>query len=148
MNFKKIIKYLTHLLPWFLSSIIFKIDTNYYNNLNLPFFAPPSFIFPIVWTIIFILISISTYIVLSKSNTNYKIYLTINYLAVQSYTLCFFIIKNNLLSLADTLIVLISSLYLYIETKLIDKQASIYLIPYIIWNIFATILSLSIVYLN
>ena len=148
MNFKKIIKYLLITLPWFLSSIIFKIDTNYYKTLNLPIFAPPSYIFPIIWTILFILIGISIYQTISKSNSTYKIYLTINYLSNQFFTLCFFTIKNNFLSFVDCLIVLISSMYLYIETKDINKNAAKYLIPYIIWNIYATILSFSILCLN
>ena len=148
MNFKKIIKYLLITLPWFLSSLIFKIDTNYYKSLNLPPFAPPGFIFPIVWIILFILIGISIYQTISKSNSTYKIYLTINYLSNQLFTLCFFTIKNNFLSFADCLIVLISSMYLYIETKDINKNAAKYLIPYIIWNIYATILSFSILCLN
>ena len=148
MNFKKIIKYLLITLPWFLSSLIFKIDTNYYKSLNLPPFAPPGFIFPIVWIILFILIGISIYQTISKSNSTYKIYLTINYLSNQFFTLCFFTIKNNFLSFADCLIVLISSMYLYIETKDINKNAAKYLIPYIIWNTYATILSFSILCLN
>ena len=69
MNFKKIIKYLLITLPWFLSSLIFKIDTNYYKTLNLPIFAPPSYLFPIVWIILFILIGISIYQTISKSNS-------------------------------------------------------------------------------
>lgn len=148
MKYKNIIKYILCLLPWFLSSIIFKIDTNYYKNLNLPFFAPPTIIFPIVWTIIYILISISIYNSIDKSNKNYKLYLIINYISNQLYTFYFFIIKNNLLALIDCLIVLISSVYLYIETKSIDKKSSKYIIPYIIWNLFATLLSFTIFIIN
>ena len=93
MNYKNIIKYLLCLLPWFISSIIFKVDTNYYQTLSLPFFAPPTIIFPIVWTILFILISISIYQTIDNSNNNYKLYLLINYLSNQLYTFCFFTIK-------------------------------------------------------
>ena len=148
MKYKKIIKYLLILLPWFISSIIFKVDTTYYKNLNLPFFAPPPIIFPIVWTILYILLAISIYMVINNSTTNYKIYLFINYLSNQLYTLCFFVIKNNFLAFTDCLIVFISSLYLYIETKNIDNKSSKYLIPYLIWNGFATILSLAIFIMN
>ena len=148
MNYKKIIKYLLCLLPWFISSIIFKIDTKYYKNLNLPFFAPPPIVFPIVWTILYILIAISIYKVIKNSTSNYKIYLFINYLSNQLYTLCFFVIKNNFLAFADCLIVFVSSLYLYFETKKLDSKSSIYLIPYLIWNLFATILSLAIFIIN
>ncbi len=148
MNYKNIIKYLLCLLPWFASNIIFKTDTNYYKSLNLPFFAPPTIIFPIVWTIIFILISISIYQTFSNSSNNYKLYLLINYLSNQLYTFFFFTIKNNFLAFIDCLIVLISSIYLYKETKNINKNASKYLIPYIIWNIFASVLSLTIFLTN
>ena len=34
---------------------------NYTNNLIKPFFAPPKFIFPIIWTILYILMGISSY---------------------------------------------------------------------------------------
>ena len=148
MNYKNIIKYLLCLLPWFISSIIFKVDTNYYQTLSLPFFAPPTIIFPIVWTILFILISISIYQTIDNSNNNYKLYLLINYLSNQLYTFCFFTIKNNLLAFIDCIIVLISSIYLYKETKSVDESSSKYLIPYLIWNLFATILSLTIFIMN
>ena len=148
MNYKNIIKYLLCLLPWFISNIIFKVDTNYYKSLNLPFFAPPPIVFPIIWTIIFILISISIYQTISNSKNNYKFYLLVNYLSNQLYTFFFFTIKNNFLAFIDCIIVLISSIYLYNETKNIKKKSEKYLIPYIIWNIFATILSLTIFIIN
>ena len=148
MNYKKIVNYLLCLLPWFISSIIFRVDTNYYKNLNLPFFAPPGIVFPIVWTVLYILISISIYKVIKNSTSNYKIYLLINYLSNQLYTLCFFVIKNNFLAFCDCLIVFISSLYLYVETKNMNNKVSLYLIPYLIWNGFATILSLAIFIMN
>ncbi len=150
MKYKKIIRFLICLLPWFISSLIFKVDTQYYKSLNLPFFAPPSIIFPIIWTILYILISISIYIISYKDNisSNYKIFLGINYLSNQLYTLCFFIIKNNFLAFCDALIVFLSSLYLYLETKKYDENASKMIIPYILWNLFATILSFSIFIIN
>ena len=148
MNYKKIFKYLICLLPWFIGSILFRSDTNYYNSLTKPFFAPPSILFPIVWTILFILVATSIYNVIDKGDSNYKKYLLINYISNQLYTFFFFTIKNNFLGLIDCIIVLISSIYLYKETKNINESSSKLLIPYIIWNIFATILSASILFLN
>lgn len=148
MYFKKFLKYLTYLLPWFISALLFKSDSSYYYSLNLPFFAPPPFIFGIVWPILYILITISIYNTYKDSTTNYKIYLIINYLSNQLYSFCFFTLKDNFLSLVDTIIVLISSLYLYVETKTINQKYSKYLIPYIIWNIFALILIFTIFIMN
>ena len=150
MNYKKIIRFLILLLPWFISSIIFRVDTSYYKSLRLPFFAPPSILFPIVWTVLYILITISVYIISYRNDidSNYKITLLINYLSNQLYTLFFFIIKDNFLALCDALTVFISSLYLYLESKKYDNRSGNLLIFYIIWNLFATILSISIFILN
>ena len=148
MKFKKFLVYLLFLLPWFISNLLFKIDTAYYQSLDRPWFAPPPIIFGIVWPILYALIAYSIYKTWSNSNSNYKIYLVINYIANQLYTLFFFVLKNNFLSLVDTIIILISSLYLYIETKNLNKEKEKYLIPYILWNIFALILVFTIFITN
>ncbi len=148
MKYNKIVRYLMFLLPWFISSIIFRVDTNYYNNLNLPVFAPPSILFPIVWTLLYVLISIALYIVYDNSSGNYKKLLFVNYLSNQLYTLFFFIIKSNFLALADALVVFVSSIFLYWETKKYSDKASYLLVLYVLWNLFATILSISILFLN
>ena len=139
--FKNVVRFLMYLLPWFISSIIFRVDTSFYDSINKPFFAPPGIVFPIVWTILYILIAIGIY---NNKNKNIEYYksLIINYFSNQIYTFLFFVIKSPFIAFIDTLVVLISSLFLYNETK------SKWFIPYIIWNVFATILSLSVYLLN
>ena len=56
MNFKKIGKFLLYLLPWFLSALLFRSDSSYFNSLNRPFFAPAPWLFGIVWPILYIFI--------------------------------------------------------------------------------------------
>ena len=148
MNLKKIGIFLLYLLPWFISAILFRSDSSYYNNLNLPFIAPPPFLFGLIWPILYLLISYSIFKVYNNSNSDYKKTLLINYISNQLFSFFFFTIKNNPLSLIDTIIVLISSIYLYKKTKLIDEKYSKYLIPYIIWNIYALILILTITAMN
>lgn len=142
------IKYLLFLLPWFISSILFKSSTMYYESLSLPFFAIPSYLFGIVWTILYILIAISIFIVYENSNKEYKKYLLINFIFNQLFTFFFFTLRNNFLSLIDVIVTLISAIYLYNETKLQNKKASYFLIPYIIFSIYALLLILSINLLN
>ncbi len=139
---KKIFKFVLLLLPWFISAIIFKVDTTYYKSLNLPFFAPPPIVFAIVWPILYVLITLSI-IKQKDKDLNYYKSLIINYFSNQTYTFFFFTIKSPFIALIDTIIVLISSLFLYI-----NSNKSKLLIPYIIWNIFATILSISIYLMN
>lgn len=149
---KKILIFLACLAPWFLSSII-PLNYKYYETINKPFFAPPKIFFPIAWTIIYILIAITIYTVIRSYKlkdipTNYKITLLINYIFNQSYTLIFFGLNNNFLGFISCIATLISALFLYEETSLINSKMSKLLYPYIILLVFATILSLSIYLLN
>ena len=148
MNFKKIGLFILYLIPWFISAILFRSNPNYYNTLNQPFFAPPPWLFGIIWPILYLLITYSIYNIYKYSNKDYKKALLINYISNQLFSFFFFTIKNNFLSLIDTIIVLISSIYLYRLTNQIDKKYSKYLIPYIIWNIFASILILAFFAMN
>ena len=137
----KIFKFLLYLLPWFISSIIFKIDTYFYDSLNKPFFAPPSTFFKVIWPILYRTFAIALYKNQNKSLNYYKS-LIINYFSNQIYTFLFFTIKSPFIAFVDSIIVFISSLFLYNETK------SKWIIPYIVWNLFATTLVLSIYLMN
>ena len=149
---KIFLKFLLILIPWFIGGLIFRSDTIFYKSLNKPVFAPPSIVFPIVWTILYILIALSIYLILKnnklKNIPNYTKSLIINYFSNQVFSFLFFTIKSPFLALINTFIVLISSLFLYYESKELNKVAAKLLIPYIIWNIFATILIIFIFFMN
>ena len=149
---KKIIIFISCILPWFLNNII-PVDYSYYDTIKKPFFAPPSIFYPIAWTIIYILIAITIYTIIQSYKIkdipkNYKITLIINYIFNQSYTILFFGLKNNFLGFISCLGTFLSALFLYEETSLINSKISKLLHPYIILSLFATILSLSIYLLN
>ena len=145
---KRILRFLLILLPWFIGGILFRSDGIFYKNLNKPFFAPPGFLFGIIWPILYILIAISIYKIYDNNTRDYNKSLIINYFSNQIFSFLFFTIKSPFLALIDTIIVLISSLFLYCETKELNENSSKYLIPYIIWNAFASILIISIFFLN
>lgn len=149
---KKIFIFILCLLPWFLNNII-PVDYEYYSKINKPFFAPPTIFYPIAWTLIYTIIAITTYNIIISNKikdipTSYKITLLINYLFNQSYTLVFFGLKNNFLGFTSCLGTLLSALFLYEETSLLNNKISKLLYPYIALSLFATILSLSIYLLN
>ena len=149
---KKIVKFLIIALPWFIGGLLFRSDTVFYKELNKPSFAPPSIVFPIVWTILYILIATSIYLIYKdnhyKDIPNYNKTLLINYFSNQIFSFLFFTIKSPFLALIDTIIVFISSLFLYYESKELNKTSARLLIPYIAWNLFATILIISIFFIN
>lgn len=144
---KKIFKFLGILLPWFIGGIIFRSNQIFYKSLNKPFFAPPGWLFAIIWPILYILIAISIYKVKDK-NKDYLKVLIINYFSNQIFSFFFFTIKSPFIAMVDTIIILISSLYLYLESKKDNKLSANLLIPYILWNIFASILIISVYIMN
>ncbi len=128
------------------SLFTFSAIPTWYATLNKPFFSPPNFIFGPVWTILYILLGISLYLVWIKEKvpTVFWIQLLLN--AV--WSIIFFGLKNPLLALVD-IVALWIAIFLTIKAFYkINKLAGNLLIPYLIWVAFATILNLSIVILN
>lgn len=121
-----------------------------YSFLQKPFLAPPSILFPIMWTILYILMGISYGILDSnnlidtKQNIIYYLQLFVNAL----WSIFFFTLKWRLFSfiwiiLLDLLvIIMIFSFYKK------NKIAGLIQIPYLLWVLFASYLNLSIYLLN
>ena len=83
-----------------------------------------------------------------KDTPDYNKALLINYFSNQAFSFLFFTLKSPFLALIDTFIVFISSLFLYYESKELNKTSAKLLIPYIIWNLFALILIITIFFMN
>lgn len=149
---KNIFLYLILLIPWFFSSLLFNSSIAFFDRINLPFFALPKSLYGIAWTILYMLIAYSTFLIFKyykpKEIKSYSVSLIINYLFNQLFLFSFFYLENTFLGFINTVAILLSSLFLYIETKDIDNKASKYLKPYIIFNIYAFILSMTIYFMN
>ena len=111
----------------------------------------PAVVFPIVWSILYLLMSISYYIV-SNSNSAYKdeaktayiLQLIINSL----WSLIFFGFEAYLLAFIWIIILLISVFVMIAYFYKVNKTAAYLQIPYILWIIFAGYLNLGIYFLN
>jgi len=121
-----------------------------YQTFNRPPLSPPGYIFPIVWSILYLLMGLS-YLIFKNNNNYTKKESTIYYLQLGVnllWTIFFFVLKWRLFSIFWTILLLLLVIYLvklfYEKTKL-----SSYLnIPYIIWLIFATYLTIGVYILN
>lgn len=147
---KKTALFIGLLFPWFISSL-FALDTSFYNEINLPRFAPTPIIFGVVWPILYILIAFSSFIILKeygKKEKEYNHILFCNYLFNQLYPLLFFQFHSLFFSFVDTVALLLSTLFLYYESKSLNETSSKLLLPYLFWNMFAMILSITIYFMN
>ena len=121
-----------------------------YNDLIQPTFAPPSFLFPIVWTILYVLMGVS-YGILDKNglvdseiNSIYYLQLTVNAL----WSFIFFVFKWRLFSFVWILILDALVIDMIIKFYKKDKTAGLLQIPYLIWILFATVLNFAVYLLN
>lgn len=121
-----------------------------YNSLEKPFLSPPSILFPIVWTILYILMGVSyglldtKHLIDAKTNLIYYTQLFVNIM----WPIFFFTLKWRLFAfiwilLLDILVVIM--IYNFYKK---NKVSGLLQIPYLLWILFASYLNLSIYLLN
>ena len=119
---------------------------NTYNTLTKPPLSPPGVLFPIVWTILFILMGISVYLV--KDDKEAVRYYFIQLIVNALWTPIFFGLKAYLLAFIWLVILIVLVVIMLDKFKEINKT-SVYLnIPYLIWLVFALYLNAGIFLLN
>ena len=121
-----------------------------YNTLAKPFLSPPSIVFPIVWTILYILMGISYGILETKKLVDYRVnkayylQLIINLL----WPILFFVFKWRLFSCIWIILLIIAIIYMIIVFYRKNKLSAYLQIPYLLWTIFATYLNIGVYLLN
>ncbi|MEG0367266.1 MAG: TspO/MBR family protein [Coprobacillus sp.] len=132
-----------------LSGLLVGNMTMDYNELIKPFYSPPSIVFPIVWTILYVLLGISFYLALQgKEKKKVIIVYSIQMFLNITWSFLFFGLHKYLLS-SIWILLLISSIVLMMYVFYNINPLSAYLqIPYLLWCIFAFILNFHIFLLN
>ena len=140
------------LLPLVGGAIVGLITSGYmdYGGMVKPPLSPPGIVFPIVWTILYILMGIS-YFLASKDNEDnkeldqiYLLQLLVNFL----WPIIFFVLEMYFTAFL-WIVLLIILVIVMIKELLKNNKISGYLqIPYLIWLLFATYLNLGITLLN
>ena len=150
INVKKYFKAI--LIPAILGGIIGIIISGYldYEILEKPLLSPPNIVFPIVWTILYVLMGISYGILDDKllvdSNIN-KIYYTqliVNLL----WSIFFFVFKWRLFSFIWIILLIILVILMIIKFYSKNRISGLLQIPYLIWILFASYLNLFVYLLN
>ena len=121
-----------------------------YTSLIKPFGAPPSILFPIVWTVLYILMGISYGILKSEGKNNKKIQIIYyTQLLVNSlWSIIFFTLKWRLFAFIWIIILIILVIIMIFEFYRKNKISGLLQIPYLLWIIFASYLNIAIYILN
>ena len=129
---------------------------NWYSTLIKPSWAPPSWLFGPVWTVLYAIIAVSFGTIFYRAFTGKLSWLValpfiLNLIFNFSFTYFQFGIKNNLLASIDILLVvgtLVWALYA-VWNNAPELRWVVYAnIPYLLWGTFATCLQLTITFLN
>lgn len=131
------------------------MDTTYtwYQQLIKPSWAPPSFLFGPVWTVLYILIAISfgkVFLMAFQKQIPMIVILpfVLNIIFNVAFTPLQFGLKNNLLASLDILLVLATIIWAMVAIFPHTRWIAYIQIPYLLWVSFATVLQITITFLN
>ena len=129
-----------------------EMNDEWFNTLAKPSFNPPSFLFGLVWTALYILMGVSMVLIWNTFKTELR-QKALAVFGVQLFfnfwwSILFFSFHTIYLSVVDILLMWFLIIYMIILFKKIKPVAAYLQIPYLVWVTFATVLNISIWYLN
>ncbi|MBD5478052.1 MAG: tryptophan-rich sensory protein [Lachnospiraceae bacterium] len=133
-----------------LSALLTRNSMETFNTIAKPGLAPPGWLFPVVWTILYVLMGIASYLVLTsgkpndKALTTYGIQLIFNFF----WSLIFFNLELYLFAFVWLVLLWLLILKTTLLFYQISKPAGYLMVPYLLWVTFAGYLNLSIYLLN
>ena len=134
-----------------LAALITKDSYAFYGELQRPFFAPPSIIFPIVWTILYVVMGAASGIVYLTPSPDrfcavkfYLFQLALNFF----WPIIFFRLETLWLAFVWIVALLLAVATTTYKFYKVNKTAGLMMLPYLLWALFATVLNLSIALLN
>ncbi len=127
--------------------------SSWYATIQKPSFNPPNWVFAPAWTLLFLLMGISLYLVWSKNWQDQEKKKALFVFAFQLllnilWSILFFGLQSPLYAFIEIIILWLAILFTIISFYKISKPAAYLLLPYILWVSFASILNFSILILN
>lgn len=123
----------------------------FYQSLNQPPFAPPGWLFPVAWGILYALMGISIYLISEAKHANKKIafgiyvaQLFVNFLWSPVFFRCKSLIGATVIIFILDILIIIMLIYFW----KIRKSAALLNLPYFLWAAFATYLTVGFLVLN
>ncbi len=134
-----------------LSALATANNMNIYDKITMPPLSPPGWLFPVVWTILFVLMGVSAAIVFVSRSAEkesslfvYAVSLVLNF----TWSILFFNMQAFILSFVVLVALWVSIIITMVKYFTIDKTAAWLQLPYLIWVTFAGYLNAAIVLLN
>ena len=124
------------------------VNTSWYEAIK-PALTPPSWVFPVVWNILFFLIAVSLYLSWIHSRKDEKKIVAgefgVNLFLNALWSYLFFGLKSPLFAFFCLLFLWVSIISMIYVTWKINRKASYALVPYLLWITFAGVLNFLII---
>ncbi len=123
----------------------------WYASLNKPFFSPPNWLFAPVWTLLYVLMGISLFLVLSRGIRKNEFPLSV--FSVQLFlnalwSFLFFGLRSPPFAFLEIIVLWLAIAATIFLFHRISKTAALLLLPYIAWVSFAAFLNFYVMLLN
>uniref|UniRef100_A0A5S6QBM3 TspO/MBR family protein n=1 Tax=Trichuris muris TaxID=70415 RepID=A0A5S6QBM3_TRIMR len=130
------------------------VDQEWYTNLPKPKFTPAPWLFPLVWSAMYVISGFASYLVWRDGNgfggaagwplIVYGAQLLLNW----AWMPIFFTFKKRGLAAVDTLVLSVAAMATMVLFKPMNRFAYQLFIPYVMWIMFAAYMSISIWFVN
>lgn len=135
------------LLGGYLSSRFSMVET--YSQLYKPGFFPPSWVFAPVWTILYVMMGLSAYLIWKKGGSKrqlslFSLQLILNFM----WTPIFFGLHQYFWAFVEIMILLAAIILTIISFEKKSKKASYLMLPYFLWVCFAALLNYAVFIIN
>lgn len=142
------------LIVSFISSLItMKAVPVWYEHLHKPWFTPPNFLYSPLWTVLYIMMAVSLYLVWVRGSRSvyakpamfaFAIQLLLNFM----WTVLFFGYRNPAYAFVDIILLWTAIIATANYSYNVSRPAAFLLIPYFLWVTFAAVLNYGIMILN
>ena len=125
----------------------------WYNALSKSFLTPAGWVFSVAWTILYILLGVALFLVISNKNTkldkSHAYWLFFGQMVLNAlWSIIFFGWHMPALALLTLVMLIVVSIFMARAFRPISKAAAYLVWPYIIWMCFATYLNATIMIMN
>ncbi len=137
-----------------LAALLTMDSMDIYGMINTPEIAPPGWLFPVVWSVLYVLMGISSALVFTDKNASpaekasalkvYGLQLIVNFF----WSLIFFNLRNWLFAFIWIVLLWVLILIMIVKFYRIRPLAGLLQIPYLLWVTFAGYLNFMIYLLN